>query len=240
MAFRISGRDTSVTFDILVDGELVVPDQGTVTYTIRNYAGDAVSGHENQPVVTDGSTTTVKIVVPAAVCTKTQDYDSFSVELLYEHDSHPYSQVKSFVIAPWVNFHTTPAEVRALMGSSSIEVPEDDIDLYQAYLDVDDDLGDGVTLLSVLNGGTAKTRSAGQAIALRAALNLVPTLQMRALMILQADTQRAQRFENVDFPALEQSLRTRYANMLSKVAGTTLTTRTFLGLTSPTDALTGS
>lgn len=237
MNYRTAGQDAVVAVDLLVGGDLVVPDANQVAYTVRKNDGTVLTSGTLTLAV---NATRASLTVLAANNAQTLDYEMRSVTFRWLKVAAPYEVTYTYRLVPWLLIPVEPAGVRHAVGASLQELPDSDVDLIKAYYRVQDDVGE--TLQTLFTAGDAKAAALGEAIRYAAALDVVDTLELRVLQKEQGDNVSISRFSNVDFDALRARLAAAYAKQLDLVTEATSTADFTLSVTQrpSIDPVTGS
>lgn len=230
-------KDYAHTVDYTVNGQLVTP--ASATYTIRDNAGAVVDSLEDQTITIAENATSTVISIPAAANDKTLAYELRYVEVSFVYDGSTYNIVDHYVIRDDLRFPLTRDQVRAVLGLSSSELPDDSVDIYRAYGLVEDDVGDEANLTTILTGGTSSLPDLIDAVKYKAASLIVGTIEAHMMQSEQADNTLYRRFENIDFEKLRKEISGLYSLALNKILGvTTPTTPTLSLLATGTDVIT--
>lgn len=239
MKYHLAGEDTTVTFDFLHEGQFVVPDQGTVTYTVRGTDGTKLV--DSQSVNTGTDQTQIQVVVSASNNQKSGDIEKRSVVVNYQVDGHPFQMVKQYWLTDWLNFTAWPSDVRMYMGVNESELRDHEIDLTWAYFKVRREMGDNATAFdSALDATDDSAYYANMAIIYRAVLDLIPSLQLRVAQREQDDQQAYARLNNIDFEALQRRTNNAYTAAKRVIRGDDqLTPPTLMSVVAVDDPITG-
>lgn len=239
MKYVKTDSNHSFYIEFMVDNELVTPDTGTVTATLTKPDGTVLSGYDAVAVTPDGDSYTV-FTVGSSANGKTNDYELRHLEIYFEYNSKPHTILVNYNIVDRINIPVTEDEVRAVLGISVDEWPDDNIDIIKAYYDLqEEEQLESIDVDSTLEGGTSIVRNLIEAIKLKAALNIIPVLQIVVVQSQQADNTLFRRFEEVDFEAIRNMLIAEYSHHVSLVAGEDSVTLTYTTTGVGTDAVTG-
>lgn len=204
--YRHFGASTYLLLQFLVEAPeglaFVVPDTESFRYTIL--------GRDNLPLFTsdpiDVSGTEYLITIPAEYTEKADGtlFETRTVIYTFMTNGRYISRTVLLTLLERLPISVTEDTVRNKLGVSASEVPDDMIDLpkryYQflnRYATVD------VPTLLVASGFEAMQLN--EAIAIFAAIETIPALQLKAMMSQQAGVDRVARFP-VDFSVLETQL----------------------------------
>lgn len=230
-----TGSAFSYKTDFVVDGELVSPTSAKIT--VQKNDGSATS-------VTDvalsmqADDTSASYVIPASVNNTTlpQEIRYITVKFTYEGVEYVINDLyflRSSLLIP-----TTKADVRALVAMSTTELPDENIDLFYAYSELDSDL-EG-TLASLISAGSLLIPKIQKALTAKAAFNSCQMIEMMYFQSEQADNTTYKRFSKVDFEALLARLDGIYNDALVEVTGTDTTIPSLFIVATGTDVITGA
>jgi hypothetical protein len=232
-----AGEDLTFDIEIIVDGVPAQPDDGTVTATVRDQSGAVLAGLDHKPITVPG--TTASILVPAGANAIAGDTESRFVTLSYIASGQSRQQQASYALYPFLPIEASADAVRGLLGVSRDELPDDDIELVPAYYDLKADNGDAFA--NAFTATDRKRQQANRALALRAALDALPSLQLRVFQARQYENATFTRFQAVDFAQLRDDLTAQLKLALNGVASnTTITYPTLFVVSIPTDPVTNS
>lgn len=171
MKYTFKDEDFVYAFDFKVNDAFVVPDDGAYTYKIRKADGTVLytddtqraneledntsssaplSGDtpENQEDTVEPEVTTYIdsgcFTVPAQYNTLEQDqlFDSRIIEISFYYKGKPYLIRDSYRITDFYYFSASPKDVRDYYGLNEGELPDEDIDLTEVYIQLVQKHGD--------------------------------------------------------------------------------------------------
>lgn len=234
----LEGDGVSLLIPFKLDGDYVVPDVGSVAYTLRDNAGAPVAGHTNVAVTTTTNTTSIPIPFGSNVHTLVEDVEVRTLQVKWQKNGQSFVYMTSYRVVPWANYIVTGHSVRVLLGVGEHELPDEDIDLFAAYMEMDATLG-GTILDDALVAGTRGTLKANEAIACLAAIEVLPSLQLRALQRERVEDHEQTRLGNINFRKLGTDLSEKLAAAVAVLTNSEATVPTLFTLGTPTDAITG-
>lgn len=239
MRYVHAGEAIPYTIDFMVNGDYVVPDEDSVSYTIRDASGAPIPGHSGVAVVTDGQSDSVTIEIPAEVNTKTKDREPRYVHVRYTVAGRAYTLTGSYVLIDFLNFVVEPSDVRNWLGVTPGELPDKDIDLVKAYYAVKNDSSfANVDLPSLLAEGDEVAFAVNEAIRMQAAMQVLPSLENRIAQMERADQMAFQR-GRLDIAGLRRRTASEYARLVQTVTGVTPLAPIFFTTSLPVDPVTG-
>jgi hypothetical protein len=235
----IVGKAHSVRFDFMDDGEYVVPTIGSVTYTIYNNAGVAISGQTAVAVTTLADTNYISLAIPSSVQTldSAKSFEQRTVFIDYTVAGKSQTQEKHYFVTNRLNVRVTPRDVISYLSIKDGEIFEDEVQITPAYFTVRDTLGSAVFDAALSSGDMTQLR-VNEAVKLQAAMYFLTTLELRALRKAGGDGASFNRFEKIDFKAMRVNIQQELATALNDVGGAT-SIPTLIMVTSPTDIYTG-
>lgn len=238
----IVGSAHTVSFDLQVGVDYVDPDAGSVTYTVRDNTGAAISGQTDIEVddndIIDQSVT---ITVPSGshTITGSRDYEQRTVQLKFTVDGQSYSFLKHYYVTPWLNYRVEPISVLGLIGLKEGEVWADQVDLVRSYYMLKSQLG-GAVLDTALASGTAEQFAANEAIRYFAAIDMIRCIELKALRKAGGDSMSYQRFEKIDFASVRGSLELALTDLINGFDTDTADTPVVFLVSNPTNPITGA
>lgn len=244
MNWRLEGTPQSVIMEFAVDGQPVIPDANSIYFTAWNHLGVQIEGYDFVPAV-DAIPTQMKVVMSEALNSIAADalFETRYLRADFMHNNKPYAVLTTYGLYRMVPMTATPHGVRALVGADTSELPDADIDLIAAYIEL---MG---SYSEILPGALRRTDAVGltanRAIALQAAVTICPSLQSRLLKSEKADNAGFQRAD-MDFLKLENDLRANLASSLEEIlrasgaSSTVFESHTIFAVTKQTDRITNS
>lgn len=241
MQYVKTDTNHSLYVEFMVDNELVVPDTGTVTATITEADGTVKAGFNELALTPTAGQSFVVLQTTAAINDKANVFELRQVQIKFEHDSKPHVQYIDYQIVDRVNIPVSYEEVRATVGISVDEWEDSNIDLIAAFAEVEVELAEvGVDASTVLQSGTTAVRNLLNAVKYKAAMDILPAIEIIAVQSLQADNVMFRRFEKVDFVALRERIKGQYSSEISTVTTSIDVTQTYTIVSVGTDAVTGA
>jgi hypothetical protein len=237
----LAGSDITIPVRFERLGEPTIPTVGSVKYTLRGHDGLPIVGHTDVSVTTTTTTTSINLPLPAAVNTASLRIEKRHLFITYEVAGATYQMALSYRLVPFLNHTVTKDKVRSQFGGiAKHHLPDDDIDLVRAYLQIEEKVGQS-TLDTALASGTVLEITANDAILWQAALDVLPSVQLR---IMQKETDGALSFERGDLasslPMLEESLRQKLLAAVNTISGRTTESLPLIAFALPTDPITGA
>lgn len=238
MKHFLADKDVTLLVPFRVNQEPVVPDTNSVTFTLRGHNGSIIVGYDAYAIATGPTDTQVQIILPALVNAITERLERRSVMVDFTVSGASFNRVELYQLSSFLNHSATPSGVRALIGCNSGELSDEEIDLISAYFQLEDSVTQ-TTLEAAAAGSWKKSRAVDEAIMAIAALEVIPSLQLRVAASEGALSQSYARLKNIDFRMLHDVLSRKLEQALTTVSGRTETTPLIFSLTAPTDPITG-
>lgn len=236
MEYRFSGETSSIAFDLADGIDLVVPDDGNVNYTIRGNSGSVLLSGVLNAVVTDR----IKITLPSAQMTKVADVERRIVEISYLRNSVLLTLTKYINLINRPLLSHGPEDVRAFIGSTRFELPDEDIDLARAYAQVRSEASAAVFDSAISSGSNLQT-AADDAILYKAILNVLPGIAVRLAAKEQGDNISFQRMDGkvIDLVRMTSMVANLYSEAFGVVTLSGNFDPVFFVVNTPVDPITG-
>ena len=188
----ISGRD--FTFVIPLDGPLQVAD--SVTWTLRDQTGAVKS--TAKPSLAAGAKV-ISIMISAATNTKSSATLTESRFLEVSWASAEGTQIFElpYVLVDWIPLRVQASDVMSILGLDEVELSQTEIDIMSSALFVKDDVGSLVFDVALV-AGDLSTNRINQLVAVHAAIELAPSLQLRVADTIKTDTVMFQRYRGLN------------------------------------------
>ncbi len=239
-----AGEDLTLSFEFTHDGQFVIPDPDSVKVTLRNNEGLTIQDWSRAQQA-DPNSTSFSLVIPAAIneISSENTLESRYVRVEYMYQGKVHAKNLSYRLTPFLPIQATPAGVRNRLGATETEMPDDTIDVHEAYYKILPSFPEVLAL--ALTATDASCIAANNAIEIKAALCLMPGLSGK---ILQSETQdngayarMKMNFERLQV-LLEEQLIDELALMVEISSGiiTALGGGTLMLLTNPSNVITGA
>ena len=240
MQYVKTDTDHSFYIEFVVDNELVVPDDGSVTATITEADGTVKTGFNELALSPTAGQSFVVLETTSAINDKDDEFELRQIEIKFTHNSKPHTQYINYRIVDRVNIPVSCDEVRATLGISVDEWEDSNIDLVAAFAEVEEELAEqDIDATATLEAGTAIVRNLLNAVKYKAAMSILPAIEIIAVQSLQADNVMFRRFEKVDFMALRARLEGQYITEIGLVTEESDVLQTYAIVATGTDAVTG-
>src|SRR5690606_8939185 len=135
--------------------EPVVPDANSVTFTVRDNAGQVVVDKEPVTMATASSEATVTI--PADKNGVAGRFGQRVVTVNFTKSGRPLAMREAYRLTAWLNTTVTEDEVRNFIGVERGELPDDAVDITAAYLDVEQAVGPAALEAALASGDRQQT-----------------------------------------------------------------------------------
>lgn len=188
MKYTYKDEDFWYGFDFKINGDFVVPDNGTYEYKIRDTSGNVLYSNTYSPEIGEDdedeseeitSPDSGSFVVPAEYNTLGEGnlFDTRIVEIRFSVNDKPQIIKDSYRITDFYYFSATPKDVRDYYGLNSGELPDEDIDLVEVYLQLVQKHGDTFTN-ALKTAGVANIR-ANRLIVLKSVVQNFSSVRLR-------------------------------------------------------------
>lgn len=214
-----SGEATTLSFNLMQEGEFIIPDPATdVVLIIRGKTGTIL---HTETQVAAGSQ--YSFAIPALVNTLTglNTVEARFVRLKYQLGGGSHQEVQSYQLSAFIPFTVTSESVRTYLGISIDELEDHEIDLLQAYHNLVGVHGTDFTIPFATEG--TSSFSANKAVAIQAAIDLAVGLPQRIAQKSDAEKASFQRATKFDPYKLVARLREELAETLALILPTTVT-----------------
>lgn len=216
MKYVKANSDLIIGFDFMVGDELVVPEVNSVKLYLSDNDGP-ITSYNPKDISTTNAQTHVDITFPASVNDKTLPTELRYLHLRYTVNGVSYEISDTYMVVARTQFPVTPKDIRDLLGVSISELPSDAIDIVASYQNLQVDMKSYDTE-ALFTSGAAGLLKLIEALKIRAALDVLPGLPLRALQKKQADNVSGSRFSKVDWEKLEADLRGRYMTIINEIS----------------------
>lgn len=235
------GKDYSVTFELVIGGEFAPFDEGTSSFTIYKNDGTVNSSYEDVVIDTLAGQNQIVLNIPSDVHTVAsgKSFEKRHVVLTTKSQGKTHYLKQTYFVTTFLNYSCSPSDVLALIGVRDGEILLEDVDLISAYFKVVDAVG-STTATTALSSGDMKQVQINEAIKIQAALDLIRTIELKALKKVGDDSLSYTRFDGVDFNTIRTNLSNALQVAISTVQSSDITPNTLFTISTPTDAITGA
>jgi len=207
----VAGEDIELPVSLIVGGQPVIPDEDSVKFTLRDHSGAVIDGMSNIPVSTGSADYRFMIEIPAEYNTLSagKRFERRTINLSYTHNGIARGLRLHYRLIPYLNHSVTPAQVRSFLGVNETELPDDEINLVDAYFVVEEQVGQTI-LEESLTSGTTSEIAANTLVRMRAVLDVIPSLKQRVAQEERSGQKSFSRPLIHDFDALREEAEKRY------------------------------
>lgn len=237
----LSGKDITVVIPLIVDGVPVIPTAGSVTYTLYDHGLLPIVGYIDVPVTTTSPTSSLSIPLPQSVnqIAVGKKFERRRVVVNLVSSGKPHIFQFTYRLVPLLNHSVTTASVRDFLGVRQTELPDEAIDLVQAYFEVEGDIAP-TPLDTILSSGTISEIAANEAIRMKAVINVLPSIRQRIAQMESNGVLQFQRPNMEKLDRLEQEAWNRYSMARDRAANLDESNLTFVVTTTDADPITGA
>ncbi len=189
----VSSTPVTLWVDFEAPQGLVIPDVGSVTYSLYDGAGIPLLALEALTPEAEATGVSIKIPAVSNVVAPERDFERRIVLVHWTAGGRSYSARQGYRVIDLPLYGTTPDDVRAYLGINEDELRDEEVDLFSAYVA----LSGVVTkdkLDAALAAGTLAELNANRAVMLTAVVSLFPSLRYR---IAQSKTDGTLKFERL-------------------------------------------
>ncbi len=218
-----SGSSSTHQVDFTYNGELIVPT--SATYSLLDGSEDIVAGLEDEEITLEETTTSVSISILSGANTPTVDNAIRYLVVKFTYNGNVYTKEVPYLLRTSVRLPITIDSVKACLGFTAQDIPDDLIDLTAGYDLVVEDLPD-LDVRDLMTSGGTKAAKVIEAIKYRTALATAGTLEVSLMQSEQSDNTVYKRFAGVDFSALRKNLQVKYLAAVAVISEATSSTGT--------------
>lgn len=171
----VAGKDVTLPVPLTYNGQPAVPDSGTAVLHVLGPDGSEVY---TQNLMTGPTDAVIVVTVPAANNAITTSFSRRTVMISAERAGIPFESIVVYRLVPAINYTVTPADVRGFLGVNENELPDQDVDLTAALMDLEFNFTRATMTTALTSGEEAEVR-ANEAILYTAVLKLIPSLANR-------------------------------------------------------------
>lgn len=180
-----------------------------LTYTLYNQDGDVVL--TNDVAISVGQVSYL-VEIPGAENVMTKPaFEQMKLEWEYTTASEAITDSIHYTLRAPIGFPVTEDGVRRLLGVDKGELPDDEINLFEAHLQLKSQLTDETVLIPYIDAGSYDSYKITIAIEAMAALNVFANLQIRLPKKYDSGTSAWERWTTIDWGLL-------HANLLARVS----------------------
>lgn len=236
----VAGADVRLPITFSKNGDPIVPDVGTVTYTVLDHSLAAIGGLVDVDLTTGPTTYKTTITIPASANTiATGKRFERRVVVVNCEIGGAVNQFRFlYRITPQLLHSVTPSQVRSFLGVNDHELGDEDIDLSDAYFSVEALVG-AATLAAALVSGTTDEMAANDLVRMYAAMAVIPSLKQRLAQQEQNGVKMFARPQITNFDELRREAQRRFDLAIGTLATTTPVELTLVVVTQDADPIIG-
>jgi hypothetical protein len=175
-----------------------------LTYTLYNQDGDVVLT-ETAPII-DGQLSYI-IEIPAGSNTLSKPlFEQMTLEWEYDTATEAITDSITYTLHLPIGFPVSKTGVRDLLGVDSEELPDDEINLFEGFLQFRELVGEDADLAAYQDAGDFDSFRITKAIEAATALMVFPTLQVRLPKRYDSGTSSYERWNNINWEALQTDI----------------------------------
>ena len=236
----VGNTPAALAIPFAVDSQPVVPDVGSVSYTIRDHSGTPLAGLIDIPYLTQADSYQMQILIPSSahMISISRRFERRSVVVSFKIDGGEAQIVRSYRVIPEPLHTVSPKDVRSFIGIEEHELPDADIDLFSAFMAVEKDVGMD-TLHAALVSGTTDELAGNTLVRMQAVLDVLPSAKQR---MAQTEKRGVKEFSRVDLKELDKlkiAAEDRYQEAYDEIVVAVETNVSVFLISTNTDAITG-
>lgn len=176
----LSGQNVNLTFRYGDQKQPRIPTQTTVTYTVLDHSGNPISGLVDVALTTGIAEFESTIVIPAINNSigGSKLFERRTILVHYVSGGKTYAQILTYRLVPVTNYYVSVLDVRGFLGINENELPNQDVDMYAAYIATANDFTK-VILDAALQSGNINEVYANDCIAMQAVFAVIQSLKNR-------------------------------------------------------------
>ena len=221
--------------DFVVDGELVSPTSAKITVVKNDGSATSVT---DVALTMGQEDTSASYIIPSGVNSSSLPQDIRFIIVKFTYDTVEYIINDIYFLKTSLLIPATKADVRALVSMSTAELPDENIDLFYAYNQLDEDLDN--SLNSLISTGSVLLPKIQKALIAKAAFNACQMIEVMYFQSEQADNTTYKRFSKIDFEGILARLGNLYNKSISEISATTTTIPSLFIVATGTDVITGA
>jgi hypothetical protein len=267
MDYVFKDEDLTMPVDITVNGNFVYPDDNKYTYKIRSMDGTILFSSEEQEVVPEEPEDSVEPIEPVSensqdtetgeiiptdriIIVIPKEYNTLEegklfksqiVEVSFLYQKKPYTIKKAYRITSFFYFSASPQDVRNYYGLNNGELPDEDIDLNEIYLQLVQKHGN--TFIDCLKSDGVGNIRANRLITLKGVVQVFPSVRLRVNQEENDGSSKFTRYLNkIDWDSFLDDVQAEIEELENNLTGEetiTYTSYTPFVVGAVTDAITG-
>lgn len=234
------GAAPLIRIDLVDNHGIDLTGVNAVSYTLYDHSGSAIRQNVNVSVAAGANYVSIPLLGSDATIASGRRFEKRQLFVTWQSQGQEYSATKRWRVIPYTDYSATQTDVRALLGLNDDDLNDDEIDLFSAFLSIEDEVTQS-TLTAALQSGTSLEMQANRLIAVEAALLVLPSLELRTAASVVDGNRRWDRFRTPpDWEVIGARLGALKAQMLATVTGTPQGGPTLMSVSTPTDVITGA
>ncbi len=209
MDYFVEDTDVGVNIPFILEGDYFTPDDGSVTYTLRDNSGADVVGQTDIAIATPTGTTSVNQTIVATYNAKDADkyFENRFLEVKGENSGEAFNLSFNYRVMEAIPLVFNYNVIRGFLGVSSSELSNEEIDPHITYFsmltDYETDFSDAIT------SGLIAALDMEKALYLKTALESLPSLRLKAAQLESDGLVKFTRFSKMDWEKLRFELQSQ-------------------------------
>jgi len=237
MNWQLSNKACTLYLEFRKDGEFVIPDAGSIKFTLRGNSGALLV---NAAAVPDPNSSVTTVVVAQANNTTTVGtIESRYVLVEFMVAGQPLTITFAYRLSDFLPITAQPQDVRNALGVRFGELQDRDVDLYEAYYNL---VRSYPLLATALVTSDTRAMNANRAIVLYCALDLIPSMPTRTAKQDSLNNATLLR-QTIDWESIQAKLQGELSEALAGLnlaVSTTVSVPTYFTVITPTDVITNA
>lgn len=230
MIRHTSGKALKFSTFLVGDVEYT-PDAGNVTLRLLDTSGGVVAS-----VVQSSGSLPIEIDSSHLTLGASVTWDFFMIEAEFEAEGQQHLYQSPLRLQKSVFIYVSPDSVRSTIGASFEELPDEDIDLYDSYVQLTEELEQ-----DIFDSAVASVADANKMVLLHQCMAQMGSLPLKILQKQEVDDHKRTRFSNPNWLGLQESLMAKLSALkTSVVSSSALPQDPLVTVVSRTDIITGA
>ncbi|TPL42612.1 MULTISPECIES: hypothetical protein [unclassified Mesorhizobium] len=231
-----AGRDVTLPVNLFYNGQPAVPDAGTAVLSVADPGGAVIY---TEDLVTGPTDVVILVTIPAEHNQISTSFARRIVRISAARSGVPFDSITAYRLVPTILYTVQPKDVRSFLGVNESELPDEDVDLSGALLNLEFSVS-RTTLAAALTSGEEAELRANEAILYRTVLDIIPSLANRVAMEETDGALSFRRNARKDFSELKAAAESRLSAAMAVISPTIDPGYAILITTADADPITGA
>lgn len=214
----IANKNVTLTIDLIVGGNFVIPDEGSVVkYSLLGTDFSPMEEYTDVDITPESYGTSISVVIPKSANSITSLYEIRTLLLDAIVDGQSVLFKKQYRLSDIPAYTTTVDDVRSVFGLNNSDLPDDLIDIDSSYFQL---LSEYPDIEDWFKSGGLNAIKANRILSLKTALKFSVGLPLFAVSSETDGTSKMVRFEKgMDFDRLVSEAETELGELLDELTG---------------------